>query len=169
MKTCNPGGSYSILAFGRTPDVGVLDVYGVITLLTFRCQVSHFGTSFMGCNVIWADWDLICNLQFFKNPLPFQEMKQNGSLSSNKSGNVSLISNVSKREAKKSVGGKKWGECMHVQKLAILTTAMLFKISYDHFMGYDSFVPIPCHVTVSHSSLRLERITYPRDAEKFHS
>lgn len=44
-----------------------------------------------------------------------------------------------------------------------------FKISENHLMAYNLFVSIPCHVTIPHSSLRLEEIAYPRGAEEFHS
>lgn len=46
---------------------------------------------------------------------------------------------------------------------------LLFKISDNHLMGYNSFVSTPCHITVPHSSLRLEEMTYPRGADKYHS
>lgn len=58
---------------------------------------------------------------------------------------------------------------MHVQKLAIFTTGIIFKISDNNLMWYNSFVSIPCHVAVLHSSLRLKEITYTSGAENFHS
>lgn len=139
METWNTEGPCSILAFGRAPNEGFFSVRGIIALwhldvtlpiLIFRWW---FAISFGLPKILSTHIN-----QQQQKKVPFQVMKSNISLSSNKSGNVSPIVNLSKRWAK-------WGSvcvCMCMQKLIIFTTCTLFQTS-DNPMDYNSFVSIP--------------------------